>query len=71
MNVLPRDHFGEDRTAYREALLRSMEMFSENGQMPAGGPETVRKVLSTFLDRVRTADIDLSKTYTNEFVTGQ
>lgn len=70
MTVVPKEHFGEDRSVYREALLHSIDMFSENGRMPEGGPETVRKVLATFLEPVRKAHIDLEKTYTNRFVTG-
>jgi len=70
VSVVPPAHLGEDRSIYREALLHSMDMFSENGRMPSGGPEAVRKVLGTFLDKVRTTNIDLSTTYTNEFVTG-
>jgi NitT/TauT family transport system substrate-binding protein len=71
MTLVPQAHFGEDRSIYREALVHSMDTFSENGLMPADGPEAVRKVLATFLDKVRTGHIDLSKTFTNEFVTGQ
>ncbi len=70
MTVVPKEHLGEDRSIYREALLHSMDMYSENGRMPEGGPETVRKVLATFLEPVRKAHIDLEKTYTNRFVTG-
>jgi NitT/TauT family transport system substrate-binding protein len=70
MSVVPPAHLGEDRSLYREALLHSVDMYSENGQMPAEGPEAVRKVLSTFLEPVRKTHIDLDKTYTNKFVTG-
>lgn len=71
MGIVPADHFGGDRTVYREALTYSIDMFSENGKMPTEGPEAVRKVLAASLDSVREAQIDLAKTYTNQFVTGQ
>jgi NitT/TauT family transport system substrate-binding protein len=43
-------------------------MFSPDGRMPAGGPETVLQVLSGFNPNVKGKHIDLSKTYTNEFI---
>jgi len=71
MGVVPSNHFGDDRAVYREALVHSLEMFSENGKMPVGEPEAVRNVLAASLEPVRKANIDLMRTYTNEFVTGQ
>jgi NitT/TauT family transport system substrate-binding protein len=71
MSVVPIEHFGENRSIYREALTHSMDMYGESGQMPVGGPEAVRKVLASFLENVRDAKVDLSRTYTNAFVTGQ
>jgi NitT/TauT family transport system substrate-binding protein len=71
MSVVPPAHFGEDRSVYREALLHSTDMFSEDGRMPEGGPEAVRKVLATFLEPVKKARFDLDGTYTNAFVSGQ
>jgi NitT/TauT family transport system substrate-binding protein len=59
---------GEDSAVYVEALRSSRAIFSADGVMPADGPEAVRRVLAGSLDKVRTATIDLSRTYTNEFV---
>jgi NitT/TauT family transport system substrate-binding protein len=44
-------------------------MFTTDGVMPDGGPETVLDVLGTFSDVVKAKkdDIDLSKTYTTKF----
>ena len=36
--------------------------------MPVGGPETVLTVLSAFSKNVKGKTVDLSKTYTTEFV---
>jgi len=46
-------------------------MFSPNGMMDADGPRAVRTLLSESMDKVRGATIDLSKTYTNEFINGR
>ncbi len=43
-------------------------MFTADGVMPAGGPETVYAVLAGFSKNVKGKTIDLSKTYTTEFV---
>jgi NitT/TauT family transport system substrate-binding protein len=70
MSAVPASYLGEDRAVYREALLHSMSMFSVDGSMPLEGPGVVQKVLGASLENVRTAHLDLTKTYTNEFVTG-
>jgi hypothetical protein len=44
---------------------------SSDGIMPADAPGAMRKVLAVSLDRVRTANIDLAQTYTNEFAAGR
>jgi NitT/TauT family transport system substrate-binding protein len=61
----------EDHTAYREALVNSMATYSTNDRMPVQGPESVRKALAASLGTVRTGQIDLAKTYTDEFLTNQ
>jgi NitT/TauT family transport system substrate-binding protein len=38
--------------------------------MPAGGPQTVLNVLNAFDPSVKGHTIDLTKTYTTQFVTG-
>ena len=43
-------------------------MLSKDGKLTPESAETVRKVLSVSLSDVRTARIDLEKTYTNEFI---
>ncbi len=45
-------------------------MFTKDGRMPDGGPQTVLDVLGTFSDTVKAkkTSIDLSKTYTTKFV---
>ncbi len=62
---------GEDEALYVEALKNSMPMFSPDGVMAADGAQTVRTLLAGSMDKVRAASIDVSKTYTNEFVIGR
>jgi NitT/TauT family transport system substrate-binding protein len=50
--------------------LRSLQaMLSPDGKLTPESAAAVRTVLSASLDQVRTGNIDLEKTYTNEFVT--
>lgn len=65
---MPKDYYGNNKPLYVQALQNSLPMFSPDGRMPAGGPETVLQVLSGFNPNVKGKHIDLSKTYTNEFV---
>jgi NitT/TauT family transport system substrate-binding protein len=65
---MPKDYYGNDKPMYVQALQNSLPMFSPDGKMPAGGPETVLQVLSGFNPNVKGKHIDLAKTYTNEFV---
>ncbi|PUA16881.1 nitrate ABC transporter substrate-binding protein [Glaciimonas sp. PCH181] len=65
---MPKDYQGKDKALYLQALQNSLPMFSADGRMPAGGPETVLQVLAAFNPNVKGKHIDLSKTYTNEFI---
>jgi len=65
---MPRDYYGKDKALYVAALKSSLSMFTQDGRMPEGGPETVLKVLSTFKPQVKAKNIDLSKTYTNTYL---
>jgi NitT/TauT family transport system substrate-binding protein len=67
----PKTFRGEDDALYIEALTNSMPMFSPDGMMAADGAEVVRTLLAESMEKVRTAKIDVSKTYTNEFVHGR
>jgi NitT/TauT family transport system substrate-binding protein len=57
-----------DKESYIKALGDGKAMFTVDGVMPAGGPETVLKVLSGFSKNMKGKTVDLSKTYTTEFV---
>jgi NitT/TauT family transport system substrate-binding protein len=59
---------GEDFGLYVDALKHSRPMFSTDGVMPADGAAAVHGVLAASNPKVKGASIDLSKTYTNEFI---
>ena len=65
---MPSDFYVGDKPGYVKALEGSKAMFTADGVMPQGGPETVYTVLSTFSKNVKGKKVDLSKTYTSEFV---
>ncbi|QDL36372.1 ABC transporter substrate-binding protein [Rhodoferax sediminis] len=66
--LVPRDYYGSDKALYVQALKSSLPMFTSDARMPAGGPETVLKVLATYKPLVKSKNIDLSKTYTNAYL---
>ena len=65
---MPADYYGGNKALYVQALKASLPMYSPDGKMPPGGPETVLKVMSEFNPNIKGKHIDLSSTYTNEFV---
>ncbi|MGO4570552.1 ABC transporter substrate-binding protein [Microvirga sp. 2TAF3] len=65
---MPKEYLVGDREGYVKALADGKGMFTPDGVMPEGGPETVLAVLSGFSKNVKGKTIDLSKTYTTEFV---
>jgi len=65
---MPKDFYVGDKDGYIKALEAGKGMFTPDGVMPEDGPKTVLAVLSEFSKNVRGKQIDLSKTYTTEFV---
>ena len=65
---MPKDFYAGDKDGYVKALADGKAMFTPDGVMPAGGPETVLSVLSAFSKNLKGKTVDLSKTYTTEFV---
>jgi NitT/TauT family transport system substrate-binding protein len=64
----PEYYQGVGKAQYVKALQAQKAIFSPDGVMPKGGPETVLKVLQSFDPAVKGKQIDLSQTYTTEFV---
>jgi NitT/TauT family transport system substrate-binding protein len=65
---MPKDFYVDDKDGYIKALDAGKSMFTPDGVMPEDGPKTVLAVLSEFSKNVKGKQIDLSKTYTTEFV---
>ena len=68
MAKMPDELIGGDKGLYLAALKNTLPMYSENGRMDAKGAEAVLAVFSQSSADVAKANIDLSKTYTNQFV---
>lgn len=65
---MPKDFYVNDKDGYIKALDGGKAMFTADGVMPKDGPETVLAVLKGFSKSLKDKQIDLSKTYTTEFV---
>ncbi|MBZ5605204.1 MAG: ABC transporter substrate-binding protein [Acidobacteriia bacterium] len=51
-----------------EAIRAAKQMYSSDGKVHPESAEAVRRVLAESIPKVRDAKIDLSRTYTNEFI---
>jgi NitT/TauT family transport system substrate-binding protein len=65
---MPKEYMVGNADLYVKGLSEGKAQFTADGRMPAGGPETVLKVMSEFSKNVKGKQIDLSKTYTTELV---
>ncbi|MER5444961.1 ABC transporter substrate-binding protein [Streptomyces sp. NPDC002766] len=65
---MPADYSQGNKALYAQAVKSTLPMFTKDGVMPANGPETVEKVLKAFNPNIKNAKVDLSKTFTTEFV---
>ena len=68
IKVVPENFLLGDRALYIDAFLKSREAISPDGMIPATGPATALKALQAFNPELKSKTIDLSKTWTNEFV---
>jgi NitT/TauT family transport system substrate-binding protein len=65
---MPEDYYTGDKNLYITAYKGQSAIFSPDGKMPQGGPESVLNIENQTNADVKAAKIDLSLTYTNEFV---
>jgi NitT/TauT family transport system substrate-binding protein len=65
---MPADYSQGNKKLYAESITSTLPMFTDDGVMPQNGPQTVEKVLKAFNPNIKNAKVDLSKTYTTEFV---
>ena len=65
---MPKDYYAGELDLYVQGLREGRAQYSPDGMMPQGAPEAVLKVLASFSAGVQGKTIDLTKTYTTEFV---
>lgn len=68
IKVVPENFLLGDRALYLDAFGKVREAISPDGYFPAAGPATALRTLQTFEPALLDKKIDLSKTFTNEFV---
>ena len=57
-----------DQAFFAQVLKANMAMFSPDGKMPDGGPQNVLETLKAADPQTDWSKVDLSKTFTNDFV---
>ncbi|HEX2909401.1 MAG TPA: ABC transporter substrate-binding protein [Chloroflexia bacterium] len=65
---VPADYYAGDKNLYITALKSQLTSFSPDGKMPEGGPQSVLKIEQKTNQELKNRQINLSETYTNEFV---
>jgi NitT/TauT family transport system substrate-binding protein len=65
---MPKDYYAGELDLYVQGLKEGKAQYSPDGMMPAGAPESVLKVLTSFSPNLQGKTIDLAKTYTTDFV---
>jgi NitT/TauT family transport system substrate-binding protein len=65
---MPKNYYAGDKEAYVKVIAEGKANFTPDGRMPPDGPPTVLAVLAGFSRSLKGKTIDLSKTYTDEFV---
>lgn len=68
MAKMPEEMVGKNKELYLAALKNTIPMYSETGKMDPKGAEAVLAVFSAGSPEVAKANIDVTKTYTNQFV---
>jgi NitT/TauT family transport system substrate-binding protein len=68
ISTVPEGYLLGDRALYLDSWQHVKEALSPDGLMPADGPATALKTLQAFDQTVKGKPIDLSKTWTNDFV---
>jgi NitT/TauT family transport system substrate-binding protein len=66
--AMPPQFAGENLELYIEAIDALKEAFNPTGEIDQSGAEAVRDVLAQSQPEIEQADVDVSKTFTNEFL---
>ncbi|MDQ6659801.1 MAG: ABC transporter substrate-binding protein [Chloroflexota bacterium] len=64
---MPADYYANNKALYVTALQSQMSIFSPDGNMPDGGPQSVLAIEQQTNSTVQGKQINLNSTYTNEF----
>jgi NitT/TauT family transport system substrate-binding protein len=64
---MPADYYAGNKDLYVTALQNQLAIFSPDGKMPDGGPQSVLSIEQQTNQSVQGKQIDLTTTYTNEF----
>lgn len=64
---MPADYYAGNKDLYVTALQNQLAIFSPDGKMPDGGPQSVLSIEQQTNQTVQGKQIDLTTTYTNEF----
>ena len=67
LKTVPESYLLGDRALYLASFNKVRESISPDGIIPEDGPRTALRALAGFDPTLKTAKIDLAKTYTNEF----
>ncbi len=67
IKTVPEAYLLGDRALYLAAYLNGKEAISTDGLMPNGGPENTLKAVASFNKKLDASQIDLARTFTNEF----
>jgi NitT/TauT family transport system substrate-binding protein len=67
-DMMPPDYYAGNKTLYVTALQNQMAIYSPDGSMPAGAPQSVLNIEYQSNLVPQSKQIDLSLTYTNQFV---
>jgi NitT/TauT family transport system substrate-binding protein len=68
MAKMPREIVGPNPDLYLAALKNALPMYSKDGRMDPKGAQAVLDVFSQSVPDIAKAKVDLSTTYTDEFV---
>jgi NitT/TauT family transport system substrate-binding protein len=68
MAKMPKEFTSSDPAVYLTSLKNMIPTFSSTGLMDPKGAEAVLAVFSEFVPEIKSANIDVKKTYTDEFV---
>ncbi|MFF5992998.1 ABC transporter substrate-binding protein [Prauserella flavalba] len=65
---MPEEYAQGNREVYVEAIGKVKDAYSKDGTIQPDGAEAVRSVLAQFIPEVERADVDVSGTYSNDYL---